>query len=314
MAGWPFDAASAKRRQAAAGSVERTIDLGGGVTLEFVRIPAGEFIMGDARGADDEKPLSRVRIDRPFWLIKCEITNEQYQRFDASHDSHYEHKGSWSFSEGHLGWPLDEPRQPVVRVSWNEAAAYCQWLSRKTGTRALLPTEAQWEWACRAGTASPLNYGGLEADFSVYANLADATIRQYAYDTDGRYTADLLPREERFNDKELVTAEVGQYAPNAWGLHDMHGNAWEWTRSRHRAYPYRADDGRNDLNPTGVRVARGGSWYDRPERCRSDFRLSYPSWMRVYNVGFRVALEADGAGFGDPRKIAVSQAAPAKEK
>jgi formylglycine-generating enzyme required for sulfatase activity len=89
----------------------------------------------------------------------------------------------------------------------------------------------------------------------------------------------------------LVSAEVGSYRPNAWGLHDMHGNVWEWTRSSYKPYPYKADDARNDTTGDGPRVVRGGSWYDRPKRCRSAFRLSYPAWRKVYNVGFRVVLE-----------------------
>jgi len=88
-----------------------------------------------------------------------------------------------------------------------------------------------------------------------------------------------------------VTANVGSYKPNAWGLHDMHGNVWEWTRSTYRPYLYRPNDSRNDIGNTGRKVVRGGSWHDRPKRCRSAFRLSYPAWQKVYNVGFRVVVE-----------------------
>ena len=120
--------------------------------------------------------------------------------------------------------------------------------------------------------------------------MADVTIRQLAYDTDGRYTMDLTPRDGRYNDGKLVTAVVGTYKPNPWGLYDMHGNASEWTRSTYRPYPYRPDDGRNDITNTGNRTVRGGSWRDRPKRCRSAFRLNYPRWQRVYNVGFRIVV------------------------
>jgi len=102
----------------------------------------------------------------------------------------------------------------------------------------------------------------------------------------------LIPRGARFNDGMLVTAPVGKYKPNAWGLHDMHGNAWEWTRSAYRPYPWRDNDGRNAADSTGSKVIRGGSWRDRPKRCRSGFRLSYPAWQKVYNVGFRVVVES----------------------
>jgi formylglycine-generating enzyme required for sulfatase activity len=249
--------------------------------------------MGSAKGASDEAPLASVKIDKPFWIGKFEITNEQYARFDPDHDSRFEHKGSWVFSEGHLGWPLNHPKQPVVRISWKEAMQFCRWLSERTGLNVTLPSEAQWEWACRAGAASAMHYGDLDTDFSQLANMADLTMRQLAYDTDGRYTMDITPRDARFDDKILVTANVGRYRPNAWGLYDMHGNVAEWTRSAYKAYPYKSDDGRNKIDTSGERVVRGGSWRDRPKRCRSAFRLSYPNWQKVYNVGFRVAIEGE---------------------
>jgi formylglycine-generating enzyme required for sulfatase activity len=107
----------------------------------------------------------------------------------------------------------------------------------------------------------------------------------------------------------LVTADVGSYKPNPWGLCDVHGNAWEWTRSTHRPYPYQAD-GRNHVADRDNRVVRGGSWYDRPQRCRSAFRLSYPPYQRVFNVGFRVvcpATEAVTASAQNPGAVAASQ-------
>ena len=197
------------------------------------------------------------------------------------------------FNEWDLGWPLNQPRQPVVRVSWKEAVAFCRWLSKQIGEPVTLPTEAQWEWACRAGADSALSYGDLDTDFSAYANMADATMRELAYDARDQLCPDIVPRDDRFDDGELVTTRVGRYRPNAWGLYDMHGNAWEWARSTYAAYPYRTDDGRNNLDDSSQKVVRGGSWYDRPKRCRSAFRLSYPAWQKVYNVSFRVIIEAD---------------------
>ncbi|RPJ38962.1 MAG: formylglycine-generating enzyme family protein, partial [Planctomycetaceae bacterium] len=121
----------------------------------------------------------------------------------------------------------------------------------------------------------------------------DVTMRDMAYDARDQLPPDIVPRDDRFDDGELVTTQVGSYRPNAWGLHDMHGNAWEWTRSAYAAYPYQADDGRNEMDESGPKIVRGGSWYDRPKRCRSAFRLSYPAWQKVYNVGFRITIEAD---------------------
>jgi formylglycine-generating enzyme required for sulfatase activity len=293
LAKWPFDAGEAKRRQAGAGQIHRMIDLGNGVELEMVLIPAGQFVMGEQNGCQDEHPLTDVNIKRAFWMSKFEVTNAQYKRFDPSHDSKYEHKGSWMFEEWDLGWPLNHPKQPVVRISWNEAIEFCRWLSDRIGQNVYLPTEAQWEWACRAGTDSPFYYGDLNANFSEFANFADISMRELVYDVRDQYPPDLAPRDDRFNDKKLVATNVGSYKPNAWGLHDMHGNVWEWTRSTYRPYPYRTSDGRNDLSDVGRKVIRGGSWYDRPRRCYSAFRLSYPAWRKVYNVGFRIVIETD---------------------
>jgi formylglycine-generating enzyme required for sulfatase activity len=293
IADWPLDAAKAKLLQTtAASNVRRTLNLANGVTLEMALVPAGEFVMGDAEGYPDEYPIAKAKIGRPFWMGTCEITNAQYNLFDSTHDSRYEHKGSWSFSENHLGWLLNHPNQPVVRVSQTEAVQFCEWLSEKIGQKVTLPSEAQWEYACRAGTDSALSYGDTDTDFAKYANMADATIREYAYDTDGRFTADILLRDDRVNDGVLVTSDVGGYKPNAWGLYDMHGNVAEWTRSQHRPYPYDDADGRNDVVEDCEIAVRGGSWHDRPKLCRSAVRMNYRDWQKVYNVGFRVVIES----------------------
>jgi formylglycine-generating enzyme required for sulfatase activity len=290
--GWPFDAAEARRRQAAAGPTERIIDLGDSVSMELMRVPAGEFVLGDPEGCADEWPLTRVRMDKPFWMGRFEVTNEQYRRFDPSHDSRY--VSQLNKDQYERGYPLNGPQQPVVRVSWQQAMAFCRWLSQQTGEHFTLPTEAQWEYACRAGTATPFFYGDLDTDFSGFANLADATVKGLVRGD----SPDWVPKDPRFNDGALVTAKVGRYQPNAWGLYDLHGNVSEWTRTTYQPYPY-ADDGRDDgsdppvppLSKGGRKVVRGGSWYDRPLRGRSAFRLSYSAWQGVYNVGFRVVCE-----------------------
>lgn len=291
LAGWPFSAAQAKTMQAALGPVTRTVDIGGGVKMDFVLIPAGSFILGDPNGAPDERPPGMVRIEQSFWMAKCEVSNEQFAKFNPGHDSRFEHRSSWWFDEEYIGWPLNRPGQPVVRVSWDEATAFCRWLSEKLGEQVILPTEAQWEWACRAGTASPLNYGGLDTDFSTFGNLGDANLRRLADEGWRPKSPDLIPKDARFNDGALVTCEVGRYLPNAWGLHDMHGNAAEWTRSDYLPYPYRADDGREADAIGGKKTIRGGSWRDRPKLSRSASRWAYDPWQKVFNVGFRVIIE-----------------------
>ncbi len=294
--GWPFDAKEAAKRQAAAAErTSRVIDLGGGITLKMRLIPPGAFVMGDPDGSPDESPLARVTIGRPFWMGECEVTNAQFARFDPDHDSLVESKLHYQF--GITGYPMNEPAQPVVRVSWKNAAAFCRWLSERTGESFTLPTEAEWEYACRAGTATPFSFGAREADFSKHANLADRSLSKMASNP---YTLlqpmkqrptrfdDYVPKDRRFDDGAIVSVETGRYAPNAWGLRDMHGNVAEWTRSAFRPYPYRPDDGRNAATDEGRKVVRGGSWRDRPARCASGFRWGYPAWQSVFNVGFRV--------------------------
>ena len=136
-----------------------------------------------------------------------------------------------------------------------------------------------------------MSFGDLDTDFSRFANLGDSSLRRLAEEGWRPKSPDLVPRENRFNDGALVTIETGHYAPNSWGLFDMHGNAAEWTRTAYRPYPYREDDGRNALSAEGERVVRGGSWRDRPHLCRSASRLSYQPWQKVYNVGFRVVVD-----------------------
>jgi formylglycine-generating enzyme required for sulfatase activity len=197
---------------------------------------------------------------------------------------------------GVRGFYMNGPRQPAVRLSWQHALAFCQWLGRKAGMRFSLPTEAQWEYACRAGAATPFCYGGLDADFSKHANLADKILSEFVchpYEK-GRIPLaaskydDWIPKDARFNDGGFLSDGVGNYQPNAWGLCDMHGNVAEWTLSAYRPYPYRDDDGRNDPASPEDRVARGGSWRDRPAAATAAFRRPYRPYQPVFNVGFRV--------------------------
>lgn len=219
------------------------------------------------------------------------MTNAQFARFDPRHDSRLESGDFIQFSQGERGWPMNEPLQPVVRVSWRRAMEFCAWLSAETGAEFTLPSEAEWEYACRAGTSTPFWYGGDDGDFAPFANLSDATNQSIdPFSWEGRVEA--LPRwrpaEARVDDGYRVTAPVGLYRPNPWGLFDMHGNAAEWTRSAYRPYPYDPDDGRENPASPEKRVARGGSWYDPPARARAAFRQAYGPEQGVFDIGFRV--------------------------
>jgi len=258
------------------------------VKLDLVLIPAGEFLMGDTAGDPDEWPVTRVKTDKPFWMGKLEVTNAQFACFDPDHDSAY--ISEFNKDQSTRGQPVNRPHQPVLRVSWDQALAFARWLSEKTGERFTLPTEAQWEYACRAGSAMPMNYGALDADFSKLANLADAQVNNLCRKNSPRW----IPCIATVTDGATVTDSPERWQPNAWGLHGMHGNVAEWTLSIYRPYPYKDDDGRNDLSAAGSRVVRGGSFYDRPALARSASRHAHPSWQHVFDVGFRVVAPLDG--------------------
>ena len=296
VAGWPLAAEKARQLQASLGAVVSSIELGEGRGIELRRIPAGEFEMGDRSGYPDEVPTSRVRVARPFWLAATEVSLDQYQQFDPQHrngyyDMHYK-------DQVKPGYLMDGPNLPVIRVSWHDAMRFCRWLSEKTGKRVTLPTEAQWEWACRAGSAAPFSYGDLDTDFARFANLGDRSLKQLAVagvnpqplpNPDKFW--DFVPKDDRFDDGVIHLAEVDRYEANLWGLKNMHGNVAEWTRSTYHPYPY--DPGLEDNHDGDLakKTVRGGSWYDRPKHARAGFRQAYPAWQRVHNVGFRIVIE-----------------------
>ncbi|MGL6193440.1 MAG: SUMF1/EgtB/PvdO family nonheme iron enzyme, partial [Thermoguttaceae bacterium] len=255
----------------------KTIDLGDGEKIELVRIPAGEFT--DANGTVH-------KIEKPFWMGKLELTNKQYRSFDPKHDSRHESRMGYQF--GRRGYDMNGDEMPVVRLNWNEATDFCNWLSKKSGLKVDLPTEQQWEFAARAGSETPFWFGGLDTDFTKFANMGDVNLKEFvACTADGNYTNariipnpnpfdDRFPKDERFDDGHFLSTSPGEYAANPFGLYDMNGNVSEWTRS--------ATSG-------GEKVVRGGSWYDRPYRCTNDYRISYPAYQPVFNVGIRVVVE-----------------------
>jgi formylglycine-generating enzyme required for sulfatase activity len=195
------------------------------------------------------------------------------------------------------GYPVDGPDLPVIRVSCDQATVFCNWLSKKIERKATLPSEAQWEWACRAGTGTPLSYGGLDTDFSKFANFADLQIRKLAVKginpkplSNPTAIEDFVPKDARFDDGVLHLGKVGTYTANTWGLHDMHGNVAEWTSSEYRFPPQNPVRAKTVLRKD-LKVVRGGSWGDRPKSGRSAYRWRYPEWQRVFDVGFRIVIE-----------------------
>ena len=293
--GWPFDSSSAVEKQAACGETRKVIEIAPGVKMTFVRIPAGEFVMGSYNGPSDTYPTSKVKVKKSFWMAEIETTNEQYNAIFPDHDSRFVDQ-QW---KDHVvqGYPANKPEQPVIRVSYNDAMEYCRLLSEKTGLNITLPTEAQWEWACRAGSNNDFWYGDMHSDFGKKENLADKTTLLFAVagvdpkpmkPTDFWYKYyTYLPKEESVDDGNLVQIGGKVYEANPFGLYNMHGNVSEWTRSDYLPYPYKE----NSKQVSEYKVARGGSYIERPKYSTSYSRKGFLPYQRVFNVGFRVIIE-----------------------
>ncbi len=232
-------------------------DLGNGVTLEMVQIPGGTFTMGSPEGkpprkllgytvssedeekeegrSNDESPQHTVTI-QPFFIGRYEVTQAQYQAIMGQNPSNF--KGE---------------KRPVERVSWNDAVEFCQKLSQKTGRTYRLPSEAEWEYACRAGTTTPFYFG--------------ETITTDLVNYNGNFSYASAPKGEYCQ----RTTDIGSFTPNAFGLYDMHGNLWEWCQDTwHSNYNGAPTDGTswNDNDNYYYRVLRGGSWPFNPAYCR----------------------------------------------
>ncbi|MEM6437168.1 MAG: formylglycine-generating enzyme family protein, partial [Cyanobacteria bacterium P01_D01_bin.115] len=234
-------------------------NLGDGVTLEMVYVPGDEFLMGspegEAKSYGDERPQHRVTVSA-FCMGKFVITQAQYAAITSKSPSHFEGEN-----------------RPVEQVSWQEAIAFCKTLTSRTGRLYRLPSEAEWEYACRAGTQTHFYFGPtLTSDIANY----DGT-KLFDQGPTGEY------REQ--------TTEVGQFPPNAFGLHDLHGNVWEWCDDTwHDNYKNAPADGTAwTRNGTGdKRIRRGGSRLSSPWDCRSAYRYRTSLDCRYFNVGFRV--------------------------
>jgi formylglycine-generating enzyme required for sulfatase activity len=239
--------------------------------MPFVWVLGGCFQMGSPpkeAGHDRDEQQHQACVDG-FWMGKYEVTNGQYRKFKPSHDS-----GEYS------GKSLNGDDQPVVEVSWNDAVAYAEWLSRKPGQRFRLPTEAEWEYAARAGTRTARYWGDDPSGACRYANV---------YDRTGKAAFSFSWEAHDCDDGMAATAPVGRFQPNGFGLYDMLGNVWEWTCS---AYDdkYAGGEGRcADQTDGGPRVARGGSWDGVPRTVRSANRDWLAPGYRGFDLGFRLA-------------------------
>lgn len=233
-----------------------TLDLGKGQKIELVRVPPGEFMMGtadsDQNSGANEKPQRKVKIEKAFFMGKFEVTQEQWKAVMGTEP--------FAFRE--------ELRLPAEQVSWNDCQSFCEKASRLLKREVRLPTEAEWEYASRAGTTKQYGFGN--------AGDVPGGLGRYAWyigNSDGK------------------THPVGSRKPNAWGLHDMHGNVWEWCEDvYHETYEGAPSDARSWSGEFNGRVLRGGSWYMDALGCRSAFRQFGDPGGQVNDVGFRIVV------------------------
>ncbi len=245
----------------------------GGQGPEMVTLPAGAFWMGSPPTEKErlnDEPLHQVRIDKAFALGRYELTFEEYDRFAQATDRPKPADQGWG-----------RGRRPVINVGWRDALAYAGWLSEQTGHVYRLPTEAEWEYAARAGARTARYWGDDPDQGCTFANAADLSGQA----TFTGWTAMAC------QDGYVYTAPVSVYQPNAFGLYDMLGNVLEWTCSVYAA-TYRGDE-QNCAAPGNAALvtARGGSWSDGPDSVRAAARLKAAPESQEYYLGFRVARE-----------------------
>ncbi|MFO1429370.1 MAG: SUMF1/EgtB/PvdO family nonheme iron enzyme [Candidatus Competibacteraceae bacterium] len=245
---------------------------------EMVEIPVGEFWMGsgddDKEASGGEKPRHKVTITKPFAIGKYEVTFDEYNQFAYA-------TGRPLPSDYTIGQVQEWGRRPVVNVSWLDAVAYAEWLSRMTGKPYRLPTEAEWEYAARGGSKSSRFWGDDPNQACQYANVADKSFRQAGF------SGEIFDCD----DGQPIAAEVGSFKANRFGLYDMLGNVWEWVRDAwHDNYEGAPVDGSVwEGEQGGPRVVRGGSWGSGPRGVRGAARGRYGPRVRLNALGFRLA-------------------------
>jgi formylglycine-generating enzyme required for sulfatase activity len=233
--------------------------------ITWVAIPPGEFLMGGDEG-DPERPIHPVKITKKFWLAKYPVTNQQYGLFLESL------KGKVDLPEYWDDRRFNQPEQPVVGVSWYDAQKYCEW----AGCR--LPTEAEWEYSCRA-----------------------TSMKEYCFGDDRRKLRDYAWFDANSSGQ---TQPVGTKLANTWGLHDMHGNVWEWCQDWYSSDYYTESPVEDPQGPLQApfRVFRGGGWFFVAADCRSAYRNGGEPDFRFNDLGFRVALSSVPPERSQPRK------------
>ncbi|MBF0505702.1 MAG: formylglycine-generating enzyme family protein [Nitrospirae bacterium] len=238
--------------------------------MELVFIKGGCYDMGDSAGDGDsnERPVHEVCVN-DFYMGKYDVTNEQFRKFQPEHNS-----------GGFEGLSLNGDKQPVVFVSWDDAVAFAKWLSQKTGQTYRLPTEAEWEYAARAGTKTKYFWGNNPDEACKYANVSDMSAKK-RWKTWPAFYCD---------DKFLVSAPVGSFQPNQFGLYDMLGNVWQWCEDVYSSSAYTRLPKNNPVfeGSGEYHVERGGGWSNGPLGVRVSHRVPLTPEFGHHALGFRL--------------------------
>ena len=329
---FPLGSALAQKAPAGGPAAKAGTAVTNSLGMKLVAIPAGEFTMGLRESFEalattfpkfrepspygkkiprieeliDEAP-HKVRITRPFFMGAHEVTIGQFKRFveAAQYVPEPERDGTggygvdlatrkWSttrekrYSWRDTGFPQGDDH-PVVNITWADAVAFCDWLGKKEGQTYRLPTEAEWEYACRAGTTTHYHFGDDPEGLATHANTYDAS------------AAKVFPEWAKWavkgDDGFPFTAPVGRFKPNAWGLHDMHGNVWEWCSDFYGRDYYKTSPINDPKGPEtgGKHSRRGGGWHVWPLYCTSFYRNYNTPSSRYLNLGLRVVREVEKA-------------------
>ncbi len=281
--------------------------------MKLVLIPAGEFEMGANESKEqlieagfyspvdssDEQPIHCVTLSRSFYMGETEVTVGQWRKFVTAEaymsQAERDGKGGWGYNpelgkseqQPHFNWKntgfTQADDHPVVNVSWNDVDAFCRWLSKQEGKLYRLPTEAEWEYACRAGSKTRFATGDSPASVEGYGNFWDQSAKRKYPDIDEKSFFS-------FDDGWVFTAPVSRFKANAFGLHDMHGNVLEWCLDWYDGKYYARSPVSDPVNLQADqhRVYRGGCWGNSPVDCRSALRSGDPPDLRGSNLGFRL--------------------------
>jgi formylglycine-generating enzyme required for sulfatase activity len=317
LVGWSWSASHAQcGGDGPKASERKNHDFVNSIGMKLCLIPGGEFQMGsppDEPGRRDDEPQRRVRLTRSYFMGQHEVTRGQFRKFveatgyktgpETDHPAGYgydaqtgkldgpDRKYTWRFT----GFPQTDDH-PVVNVNWYDAAGFCEWLSRLEGRVYRLPTEAEWEYACRGGTTTSFFCGSDKQQLARYANIVDLLAKR-------KFPERVSIEAE---DGHVFTAPVGSFKPNPFGLHDMAGNVWEWC-----ADWYARPDGEPQTDPMGPktateRVIKGGDWYHDWSFARSASRFPMPPNLPRRHAGFRVVAEEAAGRVASPPASGVS--------